>query len=95
MNGIQNGGLFAPIQQPQMPPQGMPQQGVPPNGFPPNGGNEQRNDPFMMPSTSAQMPPTPQPTEVEAMDAMAQQQQKPKYSVGDPALDKYINMFLQ
>lgn len=91
-------GLFQPPQQPMpdmsaMYPQGRPQVQVPQmpgNGQPiqPNGGLQQ---------TAQQLPPqgmTQEQAEADAMDALAAQQQKPKYSVGVPELDKYINMFL-
>lgn len=87
-----NNGLFGqPQQMPQqnigfpqgMPPQGMPQQYM------------QRNDPFMMPPTTPniQQPQLdPRNAEIDAMNAAVQQ--KLKYSVGNPTVDKYINIFL-
>lgn len=90
-----NSGLFAPIapqglqQQQQMPPQGMPQQGQPaqmPPQFPAPG----------------QMPPKGVPADApqQQMDNQTIQslgilgQNQGKYSVGDPTLDRYINLFL-
>lgn len=72
-------GLFQPIN----PQAGMPQNnmGQPPQ-FPPQG----------MPAQQTGM--TPEQAQVDAMDALAEQQQKPKYSIGIPLVDKYINMFL-
>lgn len=88
MNGLFQ--QFPPVGMPDMStmyPQGRPQPQVPsmPNGQPPmpapNGG---------MQLASSQS----SPEEIDAMNALAEQQQKPKYSVGVPEIDKYINMFL-
>lgn len=48
--------------------------------------------PQQVPPQQAEM--TPEQAQVDAMDALAAQQQKPKYSVGDPHLDRYIQLFL-
>ncbi len=65
---------------------------------PPNGGmNQQQPMPIQQQPNMPTVPPegmSPQQAEVDALDALSAEQQKPKYSVGDPHLDKYINMFL-
>jgi hypothetical protein len=46
-----------------------------------------------LPIQPQQQPPTDAQT-VDAMNALAQLQQKPKYSIGNPLIDRYINMFI-
>lgn len=87
-------GLFGQQQIPPdmsvMYPQGKPQIQVP-AGMPMNPGMPPQM-PQGIQASAPQM--NPQQAEEDAMNALAQQQQKPKYSIGDPIVDKYINMFL-
>lgn len=57
-------------------------------------GQEMGTPPITPPPQPVPQAMDPQQAEIEAMNALAAQQQKPKYSVGVPQLDKYINMFL-